>query len=203
VASPLFAAMLKGGICFFDEIGKAPTSALDPLASVLDDRRTLTSVLAGIRLKAHEEFLFCAALNENEEEGIGLPGFINERTRPAIRVGYPPREVLEKILKSRFPMAAETWLSVFFRHFRREDMSARVAIDLLRYAYRMASREGKQEASEGDVARYLTRAAVEMGYPRGDKPIAEGSECVDEHQRKKNDTKILFVQPGKANGYLQ
>src|SRR4030042_873025 len=48
VASSLFAAVWRGGILFFDEIGKAPTAALDPLASLLDDRRTLTSVLAVI-----------------------------------------------------------------------------------------------------------------------------------------------------------
>src|SRR4030042_2084326 len=62
IASPLFAAMLRGGICFFDELSRAPHSVLAPLASVLDDRRTLTSVNPGICLKAHPEFLFCAAL---------------------------------------------------------------------------------------------------------------------------------------------
>ena len=58
VASPLFAAMLRGGIFFFDEIAKFPPSALNSLASVLDDLRTIRSGQAVITLKAHRDFLF-------------------------------------------------------------------------------------------------------------------------------------------------
>ena len=82
VASPLFAGMYRGAIVFFDEIGKAPPAALDPLASVLDDRRELTSVLAGIRIKASAGFLFCAALNEIEERGVGTAR-VSRRADPA------------------------------------------------------------------------------------------------------------------------
>ncbi len=143
VASPLFAAMLRGGICFFDEIGKAPSRALAPLASVLDDRRTLTSVLAGIHLKAHQDFLFCAALNEDEEGGFGLPGFIDERTRPAIYVGCPDVSTLEKILRSHLPGASNLWFTVFLEELRDKEISPRVAIILLSYAYRLSRADGR------------------------------------------------------------
>lgn len=162
VASPIFAAMLRGGICFFDEIGKAPVSALDPLAPVLDDRRTLSSVLAGIRLRAHEDFLFCAALNQDEEEGIGLPGFIDERTRPAIHVGYPAEQTLERILKSHLPMAAETWFKVFLKEFRSSKLSPRTAITLIGYAYRMFVQDGSGAADEERIAACLRKAHEDM-----------------------------------------
>ena len=157
VASPLFAAMLRGEICFFDEIGKAPISALDPLASVLDDRRSLTSVLAGIHLQAHPDFLFCAALNQNEEEGLGLPGFIDERTRPAIKVGYPARPILEQIVRAHLPMAADTWFKLFVELFP-EEMSPRTANKLLGYAYRLAVLDHNVRPSARQIKRYLKQA---------------------------------------------
>jgi MoxR-like ATPase len=161
VASPLFAAMLRGGICFFDEIGKAPTSALDPLASALDDRRTLTSVLAGIHLKAQDDFLFCAALNEDEEEALGLPEFIDERTRPAIRVGHPPPEVMDRILRAHLKTAADKWFEVFLKHFNK-GLSPRGAITLLSYAYRLSLLAGNPKPGERQIRDYLKRARDEV-----------------------------------------
>jgi MoxR-like ATPase len=157
VASPLVAAALKGGICFFDEIAKAPVAALDPLASVLDDRRTMTSVLAGLHIKAHPDFLFCAALNEDEEEGLGLPGFLEERTRPAIRVDVPSTGVLDMILKAHLPHAADAWFKEFLTEYS-DDLSPRGAIILLEYAYRLSKQEGVEEPSLSQIRDYLTRS---------------------------------------------
>jgi MoxR-like ATPase len=169
VASPLFAAMLRGGICFFDEIGKAPQSALDPLASVLDDRRSLTSVLAGIHLKAHPEFLFCSALNEDEETGLGLPGFLDERTRPSIYVGYPRLAEINKILESRFMELPALWAEVLISDFKDKNLSTRMAITLLSYAYRLSKiRNGKSDnITKKEIAEYL-RSAYEHIAPPND-----------------------------------
>ena len=122
VASPLFAAMLKGGIFFFDEIGKAPPGAMNPLASVLDERRSLDSVLAGIHIEAHEEFLFCAALNEDEERAGRLPEFLDERLTPAIYVGFPERSILKKILSNRLPSCNISWIDIFLEECEKNDM---------------------------------------------------------------------------------
>lgn len=159
VASPLFAAMLRGGIFFFDEIGKAPARALSPLASVLDERRALTSVLAGIHLKASEGFLFCAALNEDEEEGIGLPGFLDERTRPSIYVGYPSAAEMEEILNSRIPANQSLWVRVFVDMFKGTELSTRNAITIVEFAYRMYRRDrGNSRPGEGKIRKYLASA---------------------------------------------
>lgn len=165
VASALFAAMYRGAICFFDEIGKAPIGALDPLASVLDDRRSLTSVLAGIHLQAHPDFLFCCALNQNEEEGLGLPGFIDERTRPAIKVDFPPPAVLEDILRKHLRQAPNAWFKVFMAHFA-DGVSPRSAIKIMNYAYRLALRDGNTKPRAQQIRAYLRQAAAEVRESR-------------------------------------
>ncbi len=158
VASPLLAAAIRGQIGYFDEVGKAPVAALNPLASLLDDRRTLTSVLAGIHIKAHPGFLFIAALNQDEEEGLGLPGFIEERTRPAIKVDIPSARVLENILKSHLPRPADDWFREFLREYG-DDLSPRGAVIALEYAYRLSRHEGVLEPTPKQIQGYLRRAS--------------------------------------------
>jgi MoxR-like ATPase len=131
VGSPLFAAMVRGGIAFFDEIAKAPHGTLAALASVLDRRGTLTSVTAAIRIKAAPGFLFCAALNEDEEKSTGLPDYIGERTLPAIRVGPPVFEDLMQILESQMSADSDLWLEGFAELFRQVGLSPRSAVKLI------------------------------------------------------------------------
>jgi hypothetical protein len=163
VASPLFAAMLNGGIFFFDEIGKAPPGALNPLASVLDARRTLTSVLAGIHLEAHPEFLFCAALNEDEETAGRLPEFLQERLSPAIHVGLPPIATLRKILQGYFSQADERWVAIYVQEFWNEEFSPREAITQLQWAQNMARRDRGSRPTETEIREYLRKTNGKKG----------------------------------------
>ncbi|MCU7805614.1 MAG: MoxR family ATPase [Candidatus Thiodiazotropha sp. (ex Lucinoma borealis)] len=178
VASPLFAGMYRGSIVFFDEIGKAPPAALDPLASVLDDRRELTSVLAGIRIKANAEFLFCAALNEIEERGVGLPAFLDERTRPAIHVGYPPIATLEQILEAHFPDHEKVWARAFTAEFKDDTLSPRTAITLLGYACRLfqAKNGPSTRPTEQEVRYYLRKLQAETGHDRDEDAASPDSQ---------------------------
>lgn len=157
LASPLFAAMLAGGIFFFDEIGKAPPAALNPLASVLDERRMLDSVLAGIRIEAHEGFLFCAALNEDEESGGRLPHFLEERLSPAIRVGIPPPATFRMILQRHLPPDDDRWMEIYMKEFWNPETTPREARTRLQFAYGMASRAGATRASNGEIREFLRR----------------------------------------------
>jgi hypothetical protein len=84
---------------------------------VLDERRMLDSVLAGIRIEAHEEFLFCAALNEDEESGGRLPLFLEERLSPAIRVGIPPPATFRMILQRHLPHGDDRWIEIYMKEF--------------------------------------------------------------------------------------
>ena len=100
VLSPLVCAMLKGGIFFLDEIGKIRPRALALLVSVLDERRYIDSTLLCERVFAHPGFRFIAATNSGE---VGmLPEFIRSRMRPVIKIGYPPRQEIEAIIRMKF-----------------------------------------------------------------------------------------------------
>lgn len=102
ILSPLATAMLKGAVCFIDEIGKIGSRALAPLASLLDERRYVDSNLLGERIHAHPGFRFIAATNISDLEGDTLPDFIRSRLRPVIDVGYPSSKEIEGIVRSCF-----------------------------------------------------------------------------------------------------
>ena len=107
VLSALVTAMVRGGICLVDEIGKVRPRALAPLVSVLDERRYVDSTLLGERVHAHPGFRFIAATNNSDFEAHTLPDFIRSRLRPVIEVGYPSREEIQEIVRTRLPRLGE------------------------------------------------------------------------------------------------
>lgn len=187
VASPLFAAMLKGDIAFFDEIAKAPQGALAALASVLDRRETLTSTMAAVRIKAAPGFLFCAALNEDEETGIGLPEYIKERTSPAIYVGNPSLTELGKIIKSQLWGNSDIWIKGFISLFKNSSLSPRSAIKLIGNAIKLYKHgemtHASLELNQSKVQKYLRKAAEGFPVDIPEKELAPAN--TSEPQKKK------------------
>jgi MoxR-like ATPase len=124
--SPLATAMVRGAICFIDEIGKFRSRALAPLVSVLDERRYLDSNLLGERIAAQPGFRFVAATNTVDLAGNALPEFIRSRLRPQIQMGFPPREEIDRIVRSRFPRlnrperGSDSLQNHFWRLWRKE-----------------------------------------------------------------------------------
>jgi len=158
VASPLLAAMVRGGICFFDEIGKVPPRSLSLLASVLDDRRSLTSLLAGVTVHAHSEFRFCAALNDSDATG-GLPAFVDERLRPCFVLDYPAIEQLMQIVAARFPAASSELLNALRKHVANDSRtSPRQALSILTYASRLHGPH--EDLSPAMAAQLIAEAAA-------------------------------------------
>ena len=148
VASELMAAMLNGCIFLFDEIGKVPPRSLSLLASVLDDRRTLTSSQAAITVQSHPEFRFMATLNDADAAVAGLPGFIDERLRPQFRVEYPGSEELLEIVNQRITDCDQLILESFREYaFKRISqkcpVSPREALNFIGYLTRQSLQSGK------------------------------------------------------------
>lgn len=163
VMSKLGAAMLEGGICFFDEIGKVPSRSLTLLASVLDNRRTLDSVLAGFTLKAHESFRFCAALNDADAATYGLPGYIDERTRPAFKMEHPPVDELFEIVRTGVKSANSELLEAF-RNWATDrnhskQVSPRNALNIVQYAMRTHQLQD-EEMTESRASALIAQAAI-------------------------------------------
>lgn len=155
-ASPLATAIHVGGLFFFDEINRVPERTLSPLASVLDDRGTIYSALAGIHIApideaAQRKFRFCCALNPAlSDAGRGvLPEYIEERTLPAIRVGYlKPEQLVEVVEKNLSPTHA--FLEAFEQWYKgqsRTEISARQAIILMRYAMSLVAGQVGDESA--------------------------------------------------------
>lgn len=163
VASPLVAAMLQGGVCFFDEITRVPARSLSVLGSVLDTRRTINSVLAGVSVTAHPDFRFCAALNDADLTTSSLPPQIDERIRPAFRMDHPSVGDLIRIVRSRAP-AVEGRLLDRFREWAvarvdQSPLSPRVALTIVEFAARLHREQGSRRLTVARADQLIESAA--------------------------------------------
>ena len=70
VASPLVTAMLRGGVCILDEGNRMSEKSWASLAPLLDTRRYVESIVAGIKIKAHADFRLVAATHPSSREAV-------------------------------------------------------------------------------------------------------------------------------------
>jgi len=157
IVSPLLTAMLRGGVCFVDEIGKIRSRALAPLASLLDERRYLDSILLGERVFAHPGFRFIAATNTTDMENQAIRDFILSRCRPVIHFGYPQKDEIEEIVRKRFKKLHENGSELLDRfwqlwHGSFKDMppTPRDTIYIFGFALNLADLEASREAHPRD-----------------------------------------------------
>jgi MoxR-like ATPase len=158
IVSPLVTAMLRGGVCFVDEIAKIRPRALAPLASLLDERRYTDSILLGERIYAHPGFRFVAATNTADLDESPLPDFIRSRMRPVICVDYPAREEIDGIIRSHFKVMKDDGallLDRFWELWRQRDgdrpPTPRDSIHIFGYAINLADFEAIQARQPYDL----------------------------------------------------
>src|ERR1700750_1927034 len=75
VASPLVTAMLRGGVAILDEGNRMSEKSWASLAPLLDSRRYVESIVAGIKIKAHPLFRLVATMNDDAST-VDLPAYI-------------------------------------------------------------------------------------------------------------------------------
>lgn len=146
VASAVVTAMLTGGIVILDEGNRMSEKAWASLAPLLDNRRYVESVIAGVKIAAHPEFRFVATMNEDSST-FELPEYIHSRLMPQIFVDFPEREEELSILRSNLPFMEEevlTYVADFLQRAHRADerYSVRDGINIARYAVKYASQTG-------------------------------------------------------------
>ncbi|MBU1538085.1 AAA family ATPase, partial [Myxococcota bacterium] len=83
VASSLLSAVIRGGVCILDEGNRMSEKSWASLAPLLDRRRYVESVVAGLRINAHPQFRFCTTMNEDAST-FDLPEYIHSRLQPQI-----------------------------------------------------------------------------------------------------------------------
>ena len=152
-ASPLVAAMVRGGALVLDEGNRMSEKSWASLAPLLDHRRYVESVVAGIRIPAHPEFRFVTTMNEDAST-YELPEYVHSRLMPQIFVDFPDEEEEQRILESQVPFAEAEVLSYvvgFLRAAHERDLryTVRDGINVARYAMKVLKREevgGAEEA---------------------------------------------------------
>src|SRR6516164_5680440 len=109
-ASPLVSAMLVGGVCVLDEGNRMNEKSWASLAPLLDHRRYVESIVAGIMIPAHADFRVCVTMNEDEST-YEVPDYILSRLQPTLMLGFPTRDDEMAILRYHLPFAASELLA--------------------------------------------------------------------------------------------
>jgi len=140
-ASALTTAMLRGGICILDEGNRMPEKSWASLAPLLDTRRYVESIIAGIKIHAHPEFRVAVTMNEDSST-YEIPEYILSRLQPQVRVGFPTAEEERQIMKVNLPYEDEhlmDMVSEFLGRCHKYDLpvASRDGIHIIRYAQRL------------------------------------------------------------------
>ncbi len=137
--------MIQGGICVLDEGNRMNEKSWASLAPLLDHRRYVESVVAGITIPAHADFRVCVTMNEDEST-YEVPDYILSRLQPTLTLGFPGRDDEMAILKYHLPFA-ETDLLALTVEFLQEahklklDFSPRDGINILRFAIKRMAQD--------------------------------------------------------------
>src|ERR1043166_922692 len=105
VASPLVTAMVRGGIAILDEGNRMSEKSWASLAPLLDNRRYVESIVAGIKIKAHPLFRLVATMNDDAST-FDLPEYIHSRLQPMILIDFPERHEEFAIRRKNRPSGA-------------------------------------------------------------------------------------------------
>ncbi len=141
VASPLVSALVRGGVCLLDEGNRMSEKSWASIAPLLDMRRSVFSVVAGVELKAKPEFRVCVTMNEDAST-FEVPEYIHSRLQPAIHMDYPTREEEFRILRGKLDGPSDDLIQEVVNilqesHARDEDLSVRDGLNIARYAHRL------------------------------------------------------------------
>jgi len=165
VASPVVSAMIKGGVAVIDEGNRMSEKSWASLAPLLDNRRYVESIVAGIKIKAHSDFRLCTTMNDDAST-FELPEYIHSRLQPQIHIDFPERDEEKRILKSNLPFADDEILHYVVEflqaaHQADERYSVRDGINMARYALkRLSNGKGPRHADPStDIIGYLKEAA--------------------------------------------
>jgi len=156
-ASPLVSAMLRGGACILDEGNRMNEKSWASLAPLLDHRRYVESIVAGIMVPAHRDFR-CAVTMNQDESTYEIPDYIMSRLQPTLQVGFPSKRDELAILEYHLPFVEAEMLALTVEflqssHELKLDFSPRDGINLLRYAMKRLSQDKSHPVGKDDLWR--------------------------------------------------
>jgi MoxR-like ATPase len=154
--------MIRGGIAILDEGNRMSEKSWASLAPLLDNRRYVESIVAGIKIKAHPQFRLVATMNDDAST-FELPEYIHSRLQPQIFIDFPERDEEYHILRENLPFAEERILQYVtdflqLAHAADERYTVRDGINVARFAIKLKSL-ATQRTHENDA---LQLAIVEV-----------------------------------------
>lgn len=162
VASSLVTAMIRGGVCILDEANRMSEKSWASLAPLLDTRRYIESIVAGLKVSASPEFRICVTMNDDAST-FEIPEYIHSRLQPQIYLDFPEAEEERRILRENLPFIDEYIVDYVINFLQRahagnENYTIRDGINIARYAAkRIKALNGNQANADG-----LLRQAVLM-----------------------------------------
>jgi MoxR-like ATPase len=159
MASSVVSAMIKGGIVVIDEGNRMSEKSWASLAPLMDSRRYVKSIVAGIKIKSHPDFRLCTTMNEDAST-FELPDYIHSRLQPQIFIDFPERDEELLILKANLPFADEEILDYVVdflqtAHEAEERYSVRDGINIARYAMKRLVEKGGRLTATGREMRTI------------------------------------------------
>ena len=175
MASPIVTAMIRGGVAIIDEANRMSEKSWASLAPLLDSRRYVESIVAGIKIKAHPDFRLCVTMNEDAST-FDLPEYIHSRLQPQIFVDFPEAEEEKEILRANLPFAEEDLLNYLVSflqaaHRHGEPYSVRDGVNIGRYALkRLKSFESERSPLEvlKEAIRQILGTEALLYFPEGE-----------------------------------
>jgi MoxR-like ATPase len=166
MASPIVSAMIEGGIAIIDEGNRMSEKSWASLAPLMDSRRYVESIVAGIKIKAHPDFRLCTTMNDDAST-FELPEYIHSRLQPQIFIDFPERDEELLILKSNLPFADVEILEYVVdflqaAHEANERYTVRDGINIARYAMKRLVERGERLTEAGrkrKIEGYMKEAA--------------------------------------------
>lgn len=162
VASPVVTAMIRGGVCILDEGNRMSERSWASLAPLLDNRRYVESLVAGITIKASPDFRLCTTMNDDAST-FDLPEYIHSRLQPQVLIEFPDRDEESLILRRNVPYADEEILEY--------------VVDFLQRAHQAQERHTVRDGI--NVARYAIKL-LELGKTERSAPARERNEAIME-----------------------
>ncbi len=140
-AGSLVTAIMKGGVAILDEANRMSEKSWASLAPLLDNRRYVESIVAGIKIQAHPEFRCCVTMNDDAST-YEVPDYIISRLQPMIQLDFPQKKEELAILKYNLNFAPDEILNLTLDFLQRShqaslDYSIRDGLTIVRYAMKM------------------------------------------------------------------
>ncbi len=154
-ASPVVTAMIRGGVCVLDEGNRMSERSWASLAPLLDHRRYVESIIAGISIRAHPEFRCCVTMNDDAST-YEVPDYILSRLQPTLGLEFPDREDELAILRYHIPFGGDEMLAItvdFLQEAHGLDLgySPRDGIHILQYALKRLAQDPEHPLSQDEA----------------------------------------------------